>query len=93
MKGIHGSVTNGIFGCVLLAGAHAVGCGLIDSKTAKDALTIAQVACIIASQFDTGPEVMQACEVQEKMRPAVEDMLRQKRAAKRAAACAPDAGE
>lgn len=92
MKGIRGSVMKGIFGCVLLASMH-VGCGLIDAKTAKDALTIAQIACIIASQFDTGPEVMQACEVQEQMRPVVEDMLRQKRAAKRAATCAQDAGQ
>jgi len=100
-------ISNGIRGALLSAalllpatvgiGAHATasaGCTPEAKSAVRDALTVAQLACVMASAFDLGPEVMEACDIEQKFSPVVEQMLEQKRAAKRAAACGPqDAGK
>ena len=71
-----------------------VGCTPHEAKSAtKDALTIAQIACIMASPFfDSSADVMKACGILDEAKPAVDALLSQKRASR--GWCGPgDAGE
>lgn len=73
--------------------ASQAGCTPQEARSAvKDALTVTQLACIVASQFTDDESVMKACEIEDKLRPIVSELMGQKRAAAKAAACAPDAG-
>lgn len=74
------------------AAAVQVGCTPEARSAVKDVLDAAQLACIVATQFTDQEEVMEACAIERRLSPLVEPLLAQKKAAKRAAACAPDAG-
>lgn len=81
----------------LLVGAGSwagsqVGCTPEARHAVREALDLAQIACIFASQFTDEEAVMEACRIQRELRPLVTPLLSQKRAAQKAAACAPDAG-
>jgi hypothetical protein len=77
--------------------AAATGCSPAANQEAKDVteevLTASQLACIVASALTDAPALAEACKIDSKLIPALEPFLEQKRAAKRAAACAPDAGK
>lgn len=80
--------------------AHSAACTpaeIQEAKTiGKDALTVAQLACIAASALDAEPAaVMTGCKIDQQFAPFVQQQLSQKAAAHRASACAPaaDAGK
>lgn len=59
-----------------------------DAKdVAKDALSAAQIACILASPFLDSEHVMEACGLLREHKSVLEQLLSQKAAAQRASAC------
>ena len=76
----------------LAAGLPLVGCSLLTRDNAQKALRAADIACILASALTDSDAVMQACAIERELRPVVDQLLAQKRAAQRAAACSPDSG-
>jgi hypothetical protein len=78
---------------IILLGSVA-SCTLLTRDNAQKALRVADIACIIASAFTDSESVMNACQIERELRPIVEQLLAQKRAAQRASACGPqgDAG-
>jgi hypothetical protein len=69
-----------------------VGCTPGQRQTAKDALQLTELACVLASQFTDAPAVMTACQIDKALSPVVEQLLVQKAQAKRAALCHADGG-
>ncbi len=63
------------------------GCTPQDAKTVRDVLTVTQLACVIASQFTDAEVVMQACQIEERLRPAIMPLLAQKAQAQKMANC------
>lgn len=75
--------------------AATAGCTQQEAKTVtRDFLTLSELACITASALTDAPAVATACKIDSKLVPALEPLLAQKAAAKRAGACstAQDAG-
>jgi len=74
--------------------AYAMGCTPAQQQEVKvvtqDVLTASEIACILASEFTDAPAVVVACKIDQRLLPLVEPLVEQKKAAKRAAACAPD---
>jgi hypothetical protein len=76
---------------VILSGLLAA-CSVFTRDNAQKMLRAADIACILASALTDSDAVMQACQVERELRPVVDQLLSQKRAAQRASLCAPDAG-
>lgn len=72
-------------------------CSLFTKQAAKDALSVVQVACIIAHAEMPDSDAAKACEVADLLIPDVKRILAEHRAgvarAAKAGACGPDAGK
>lgn len=76
-----------LLACVLitLSGTTLAGCAFVQ-KHAKDALDVAEIACIIAHQFQPDQTVQQLCQIEDALYEPMKKILAESRAASEKAA-------